>query len=100
MQLVVLVSGVLLLISDIRYHIGLLRSVETRSIPLKGVGLLLLLVLPYARFVWAHPDANYASIKALDSYWIKSLPLSGETKVFISRNTWQDWTHAIGSKSA
>jgi hypothetical protein len=84
MQLVVLVSGALLLISDFRYHIGLLRSAETRSITLKGIGLLLLLVLPYARFVWAHPEANYESIRALDSYWIKSLPLVEKLRLYFS----------------
>jgi hypothetical protein len=84
MQLVVLTSGVLLLISDFRYHIGLIRTAETRPVLLKGFGLLVLLVLPYARFVWAHPDANYESIRALDSYWIKSLPLLEKLKLYFS----------------
>jgi hypothetical protein len=84
MQLVMLASGVLLLISDLRYHIGLLRSRETRSIVFRGVGLLLLLALPYARFVWAHPEANYQSIRALDSYWIKPLPLMEKLRLYFS----------------
>lgn len=70
MQMVVLVSGVLLALADFRYHW------THRRIALGGLGLLLLLALPYVRFVIAHPRANYESLSALGSYWLMPQPLS------------------------
>ncbi len=74
MQLVVVVSGVLLGLSDLGYHLSMLRRPETRRMVLWALGLLVLLALPYVRFVLAHPEANETSLKALAAYWY--MPLS------------------------
>ncbi len=68
-QMVVVVSGVLLALIDLRYHW------QNRKVALRGVGLLLLLALPYLRFVLMHPQANYESMRALGSYWLMPLSL-------------------------
>ena len=68
-QMVVVVSGVLLALIDVRYHW------QNRAVALRGVGLLALLALPYLRFALMHPDANYESMRALGSYWLTPLSL-------------------------
>jgi hypothetical protein len=73
MQMVVLVSGVLLLISDIRYHISFVSAEALYS--LKGVGLLLLLVAMLILF--GHILMLITPASSTGSYWIKSLPLLG-----------------------
>ncbi|MBN2146061.1 MAG: DUF104 domain-containing protein [Anaerolineales bacterium] len=68
LQMVVLVSGGLLLLLDIRYHW------QNRQVALRGIALLILLAVPYVRFLIAHPEANDVSMRALGSYWF--LPIS------------------------
>lgn len=77
-QLVIVVSGLLLLISDWRYHW------DNRTIGLRGVGLLVLLALPYLRFVYQHPDENYNHLRILHSYWIQPIPLSEKLGIYFS----------------
>ena len=50
-QVVVVVTGLLLLISDARYHW------QNRGVALRGLGVLVLLAIPYIRFQITHPAA-------------------------------------------
>jgi 4-amino-4-deoxy-L-arabinose transferase-like glycosyltransferase len=66
-RLVILVTGILLFISDIRYHW------KNRSIAFRGFGLLCILALPYARFQVTHPTANSDHLRLLASYWVQPI---------------------------
>ncbi len=77
-QAVMAASGILLLISDLRYHVRNWRTA------LWGVGLLVLLVLPYVRFRIDQPDAISSQLRILDSYWLKPLPLQDKVIQFLS----------------
>lgn len=78
MQMVMLVTAVLLLVSDARYHW------QQRAIWLRGAGLLVLLALPYMRFLYNHPSENLKHLQILDSYWVREIPLSDKLSHFFS----------------
>lgn len=65
-QLVIVLTGLLLLISDWRYH----WRAENRITLLWSAGLLLLLVLPYMRFQVDNPDAGYAELRTRGADWL------------------------------
>lgn len=75
-QMVMLVSGVLLFISDIRFH---LKNWRTGLI---GGGVLLLLALPYIRFILTRGSANYQHLALLGSYLISDISLLGKVQRF------------------
>jgi len=77
-QMVMLVTGVLLFITDIRYHWA------NRAVALRGAGLLVLLALPYLRFRWVHPQAPLEHLRKIGSYWVTSIPLSEKIARFRS----------------
>ncbi|NNJ09726.1 hypothetical protein EKD04_005250 [Chloroflexales bacterium ZM16-3] len=76
-QGVMLMSGLLLLISDLPYHLRQGWRVITGA-----VGTLLLLVIPLARFRLLQPDAYASQLRALDSYWTHSIPLGEKLATF------------------
>ncbi|NTW01451.1 MAG: glycosyltransferase family 39 protein [Oscillochloris sp.] len=76
-QGVMLVSGVLLLISDLRYHLRQNWRILTGS-----VATLLAMIIPLARFRLLQPNAYSDQMRALDSYWTHSLPLSEKLATF------------------
>jgi hypothetical protein len=69
-QAVMLVTGVLLFFSDLRYHLRHWR------IGLIGIALIVLVALPFARFRAEYPDAAFMHLRVLDSYWFLPIPLS------------------------
>ena len=75
-QVVVVLTGAMLLLSDLRYHW------RQRRIALGGLGLLALLALPYLRFRLAHPAALEEHLYTLGSYWIQPLPLLEKLLIF------------------
>jgi hypothetical protein len=75
-QMVMAVSAVLLLLSDIRYHW------QNRQIFLRAIGFGILLAIPYFRFVVTHPDENYNHLVILQSYWVSDISTLGKLKVF------------------
>jgi hypothetical protein len=77
-QAVMLVTGVLLILSDLRYHVKHWRTA------LLGVGLIVLLALPYARFRLAQPDALTTQLRVLDSYLFDPIPLADKVIRFLS----------------
>ena len=69
-QLIVVVTGLLLLLSDFRYHWQHRRSTL-------GAGLLLVvLVVPYVRFQVQHPGETYFHLRMVGSHWFLKLPLA------------------------
>lgn len=68
-QLVMGVSAVLLLASDARYHW------QQRRYILRGLGLAVLLALPYLRFYLLHPDENIKHLQIISSYWVQDLSI-------------------------
>jgi hypothetical protein len=83
-QAVIAVSGLLLLISDIRYHW------ENRRIALKGIGLIVLLAVPYIRFRLTLPDAPVDHLRRLGSYWIQSIPFQEKLKQY-----WTEYSYGL-----
>jgi hypothetical protein len=69
-QIVIGVTGILLLLSDLRYHW------KNRETILRGLGLTILLALPYLRFRVSHPTGLFEQLRILDSYWVGSLSLN------------------------
>ncbi len=76
-QGVMLVSGVLLLLSDLRYHLR-----QGWRVLVGASGALLLVALPLARFRLMQPDAYTAQLRALDSYWTHTIPLGEKLTTF------------------
>ena len=77
-QVIVVVSGALLALSDVRYHW------QQRRVGLRGLGLLVLLGLPYMRFWLAHGSSNYQSLFALGSYWIQPASLAEKVRQYFT----------------
>ncbi len=78
-QGVMLVSGLLLLVSDARYHL----SRPPRRLWM-ALALLIVVVLPFLRFRWLYPDATVEHLRILNSYWLHPLPLSEKIQRFFS----------------
>ncbi len=76
-QGVMLVSGLLLLISDLPYHLR-----QGWRVIAATAGALLILAIPLARFRMLQPDAYASQFRALDSYWTHSIPLGQKLATF------------------
>ncbi len=69
-QMVMAVTAVALLLTDIRTHLKNWKTI------LIGLGVACVLAIPYLRFMILHPDENLRHLQILDSYWIQNIPLS------------------------
>ena len=69
-RVVMAATAVCLLISDARYHW------ENRKQLWKPFLLGLVLSLPYFRFLYLHPGENQHHLELLNSYWVKSEPIT------------------------
>lgn len=69
-QVVIALTGVLLLISDAGYHW------QNRRLVLRGFALGVVLAFPYLRFRVSHPSAPFEHLRILDSYWLQQIPLT------------------------
>ena len=78
MQVVVLFTGILLLLLDGPYHL------QKRWFFVGGGIVLMILSLPYIRYVFAHPEESGHQLALLDSYWIGSATLFGKLHAFLS----------------
>lgn len=76
-QIIIVTTGLLLLISDFRYHWKHRRQTAW-GLPLIG-----LLVLPYIRFQLQHGGETYFHLRMLNSYWLHDLPLTEKVGNFI-----------------
>ncbi|MCS6908709.1 MAG: YfhO family protein, partial [Anaerolineales bacterium] len=68
-QVILAVTAVALFALDFRYHW------QNRSYLGKGFWLILLLAIPYFRFLSYHQEAPFQHLRNLDSYWFYDLPL-------------------------
>ena len=78
-QVIVVVTGLMLLAADARYHW------QYRRTALKGLTLLVLLALPYLRFTLTQGGAQFQHLTLLNSYWVKPLPLWKKIGTYIVR---------------
>ena len=76
-QAVMLASGALLLLSDLRYHWR-----QGWKLWIGAATLALVLLLPLLRFQWQHPDALGDQLRVLDSYAVQPLPLGQKIATF------------------
>jgi hypothetical protein len=76
MQLVVGVTGLVLLVVDCKYHFANRKSLIT------GGMVLLLLAFPYFRFRFSHQEALRAHLQLLRSYWLSDLSVIGKLGLF------------------
>jgi hypothetical protein len=74
-QIVLAVTGGLLFLSDLPYHW------RHKLIALAGFGLLIILALPYVRFLIVHPEANKDQLAIVGSYWMNNIPLIEKLKL-------------------
>jgi hypothetical protein len=79
LQAVVLLSGALLLLSDLRYHW------ENRNAGLRGLAVVALLTLPYIRFLVTHSSANHVTMSALGSYWVQPIPFAEKLRLYLAQ---------------
>jgi len=75
-QVVVAVTGLLLLISDAGYHW------RHKWIALTGLGVLIVMALPYLWFLYLHPDANRDQLAIVGSYWLNDISFLDKLKQF------------------
>lgn len=81
-RVVVTFTGLLLLLSDIRYHW------QQRKTGWRALLLLVILALPFLRFYLAHPTAQEDQLRLLASYWMTPVPLNEKLTIFLE-NYWQ-----------
>jgi hypothetical protein len=68
-QIIVLAFAAVLFLVDIRYHLKYKKSL------LIGLGLVVLLTIPYIRFQVIHGEEAYFQLRMLDTYWLQDISL-------------------------
>jgi 4-amino-4-deoxy-L-arabinose transferase-like glycosyltransferase len=68
-QLIIVVTGIFLLFSDLRYHW------QQRKTALLGLLLLAVIVVPYTRYSLDHPQALLQNLTTRAPYWAQNIPL-------------------------
>jgi hypothetical protein len=76
-QGLMLVSGILLLLTDVRHHLR-----QPRDVLLGSLALGILLAVPYLRFRSLHPEAFEGQLYALHSYWVHRIPVEEKLLTF------------------
>ena len=76
-QMIMAVAGVLLVLTDIRYHLKNWRTIWPAAL------LLILFMIPALRFRVAQPNAFATHLRVLDSYWFYDRPLSQKLVQFV-----------------
>jgi hypothetical protein len=84
-RVVVSLTGLLLLLSDLRYHW------QQRKTGFKGLLLLALLALPFVRFYLAHPTAQIDQLRLLSSYWVSPISWQEKLQMF-----WDNYQKGLG----
>ncbi len=75
-QVIIGFTGILLLLSDLRYHW------RNRITLIGGLGFAIVLALPYFRFRIIHPAGPFEQLRILDSYWLRAIPLKERVAQF------------------
>jgi hypothetical protein len=77
MRVVIAVTALLLFFSDPGYHW------KNRAVVWRGLALVLLLALPFARFLIFHPQASVWQMRLLGSYWIYDISLVEKLDLYV-----------------
>ncbi|RPI81755.1 MAG: hypothetical protein EHM41_19940, partial [Chloroflexi bacterium] len=77
-QLIIGLSGLFLLISDLPYHI------KNRKTALRGFLLLVLLAMPYINYIQAHPDVTINHLSTRAPLWTEAIPFSEKLAQYFS----------------
>lgn len=77
-QFIVPLTALGLLLSDWRYHW------ENRRTVLIGLGLAVVLALPYVRYMINNPSVPFAHLHTLYSYWFEKIPLTDKITRYFS----------------
>ncbi len=77
-QLIIVVTGIFLFFSDLRYHW------QNRKIALRGLLLLAILVLPYLRYSLAHPEALMQHLSTRAPYWTQNITFFEKLRHYFS----------------
>jgi hypothetical protein len=75
-QMVMAVTAVVLFFVDLRTHL------KNWKIVLIGLGITMLMALPYVRFIVLHPNENLRHLQILDSYWIQAIPFTEKLGIY------------------
>ena len=75
-QVVIALTGILLLVSDARYHW------QNRMLLIRAFALGIVLALPYLRFRISHPAAPFEHLRILDTYWLQPIPFNEKLAKF------------------
>ncbi len=78
-QMIVVVTGLILLIADARYHW------RHRKTALKGLALIVFLALPYLRFTLTEGGAQFHHLTLLNSYWVKPFSIWEKIGMYFGR---------------
>lgn len=78
-QMVLAVTLVGLLIMDLPYHW------QNRKKTLAALGLGLLFLLPYLRYLYLYPDENFHHLQILDSYWTQTIPFGQKLAIYFKQ---------------
>lgn len=76
-QAIIALTAVLLLLSDIRYHVNNWRVLFV------GLLILVILALPFINFEIKRPSAMSQHLRAVNSYWFQAIPLNEKLSYFI-----------------
>jgi hypothetical protein len=77
-QVVTAVTGALLLLSDAPYHW------RHKKVALAGLGVLVVVALPYVRFLILHPEGNRDQLAIVSSIWVDTVPLTEKLRLFFT----------------
>jgi hypothetical protein len=75
-QVIMVATGLLLLAFDFRYHW------KHRNIGFRGLGVLVLVALPLARFLIIHPAEFSNRLVRYHSYWVRAIPVSEKIWIY------------------
>ncbi len=81
-QMIMAAAGVLLALSDIRFHVKNWRTV------LLGLLLIAVLAVPVLRFRASQPESMTTHLRAIDSYLFHTLPVSAKVEQFVKTYTY------------
>ncbi len=81
-QMIMAAAGVLLLLSDLPYHVKQWRAVLLAAL------LIAVLAVPLLRFRSTQPESMTTHLRAINSYWFEDKPLSAKLGQFIDTYTY------------
>lgn len=78
-QVIMVVTGLMLLIADAKYHW------QNRKTALIGLGILVVLALPFIRFSITQGEERLHHLTVLNSYWVQPIPLGEKLLMYFTR---------------